>query len=601
MLQLCSAIRTNSAPVLIFRNACTRILRRKKLFTAEEDAMISRTHGSGIRICALIVAILAAGVAVCQPNPQRPAGSQAPVAPVMVDGHNLFSVPGVLSFSAEARADAITKRIKDLTRDVMFKPESLSIADAEGTTDIVAGDLVVMSVTDSDARLAGKSRQDLAGDYTQRIRSALDALRHEYSLKSLILGGVYAVLSTAILIFTLRLLGFLFPKLYRKLHSWRGTLIPSLRIQKFELLPAERIANFVIAMARLLRFALVLVALYFYASLVLGFFPWTRGYARVLVGYVLSPLKLVGDAVVAYLPNLFFIAVIILISFYVTKFVRIIFTEVGKQTITFPGFYPDWAEPTYKIVRFLILTLTVIVIFPYLPGSRSPAFQGISIFLGVLFSLGSTSAVANIVAGVILTYMRAFKLGDRVKIADTMGDVTEKTLLVTRVRTVKNVEITIANAMVLSSHIINFSASAEREGLILHTSVTIGYDAPWRTVHQLLVNAALETGHILQDPKPFVLQTALDDFYVRYELNAFTNQPGRMAGIYSDLHENIQDKFNEAGVEITSPHFSSVRDGNRIAIPDDYLPKGYVPPPFRLGLLDNLTGNVKGAAKTPSE
>lgn len=536
-----------------------------------------------LTVCPKITSQTAAQVAKPKPVAQ---------APVRVNGNTLFFVPGVLSFPAEARATAISERIKSLSKDVMFKPESLTVADAEGTSDIVAGDLVVMSVTDQDAAVAGKSRQELASDYAQRVRAALTALRHAHSLKSLILGGVYAVISTAVLILLLRLLGFLFRKLYRKLDSWRGTLIPSLRIQKFELLPADRIADFAIGVAKLLRFGLVLVVLYFYTSLVLGFFPWTRGYAQVLVGYVLSPLKLVGDALVAYLPNLFFIAVIVVISIYVAKFVRIIFTEIGKQTITFPSFYPEWAEPTYKIVRFLIWILTVIVVFPYLPGSDSSAFRGISIFLGVLFSLGSTSAVANVVAGVILTYMRAFTVGDRVKIADTMGDVIEKTLLVTRIRTIKNVEITIANAMVLSAHIINFSSSAQLQGLILHTTVTIGYDAPWRTVHQLLIDAALATENILKDPKPFVFQTALDDFYVHYELNAFTDQPSRMAGIYSDLHKHIQDKFNEAGVEIMSSHYSNVRDGNRSTIPENYLPKNYAPPSFRLGLLDKLVGRT---------
>jgi small-conductance mechanosensitive channel len=544
------------------------------------------------------VVLLAALLTTCAPlngqtKDQVPATKPTPQAPVEVRGKMLFTVPGVLSFSAQARATAISERINDLSKDVMFKPDAVAIAEAEGATDITAGDLIVMSVTDQDAKLAGKSRQALAQDYAERIRSALIALRHEYSLKSLILGGVYVLLATAILVLILRLLGFLFPKLYGKLNSWRGTLIPSLRIQRFELLPASRLTDFIIGLAKLVRFALVVVILYFYASLVLGFFPWTRGYARILVGYVLSPLNVVGEAIVTYLPNIFFIAVIVVISFYVTRFVRIIFTEVGKQTITFPGFYPEWAGPTYKIVRFMIFTLTVIVIFPYLPGAKSPAFQGISIFLGVLFSLGSTSAVANVVAGVILTYMRAFTIGDRVKIADTIGDVVEKTLLVTRVKTIKNVEITIANAMVLSSHIINFSASAKNDGLILHTAVTIGYSAPWRTVHQLLIEAALATPNVLPEPKPFILQTALDDFYVRYELNAYTDQPNRMAGIYSDLHQNIQDRFNEAGVEITSPHFSAVRDGNQIAIPEDYLPRGYAAPAFRLGVFDNLLGHTK--------
>jgi small-conductance mechanosensitive channel len=200
----------------------------------------------------------------------------------------------------------------------------------------------------------------------------------------------------------------------------------------------------------------------------------------------------------------------------------------------------------------------------------------------VLFSLGSTGAVANIVAGVVLTYMRPFRIGDRVKIAETVGDVIEKTLLVTRVRTIKNVDITVPNAMVLGSHIINYSSVAKERGLILHTSVSIGYAVPWNRVHELLIAAALATDDILKEPKPFVLQTSLDDFFVNYEINAYTEKPNAMVTLYSDLHRHIQDKFNEAGVEIMSPHFSAVRDGNQAAIPDTYLSKSYQAPAFRI-------------------
>lgn len=531
-----------------------------------------------------------------QSRPQPEAIASPPQADVIVRGKTLFAVQGVLSFPAQARAAAISRRIEDLSKDVTFNPRSISVADAEGSSDIMAADLVVMSVTDQDAAAAGESRQQLANSFAQHIAAALTALRKQYSVKSLILGSVYALLTTLILLLLFRLMGIFFPRLYRRLNSWRGTFIPSLRIQQFELLPADRIADFAIGIGKTLRLAIVLVALYFYLSLVLGFFPWTQNYAQILFGYFLSPLKLVGKAAIAYLPNIFFIAVIALVSFYVIKAVRIIFTEIGKETIALPNFYPEWADPTYKIVRMLILALTVVVIFPYLPGSRSPAFQGISIFLGVLVSLGSTSAVANVVAGVILTYMRAFKIGDRVKIADTTGDVLEKTLLVTRIRTIKNVEITIANAMVLNSHIINFSASAHQEGLILHTTVTIGYDAPWRTVHQLLIDSALACENILKEPLPFVFQTALDDFYVHYEVNAYTDQPCRMATTYSNLHQLIQDNFNAAGVEIMSSHYSNVRDGNRSTIPDNYLPRDYVTPPFQLGL-ENFIDKIKGTAK----
>ena len=221
--------------------------------------------------------------------------------------------------------------------------------------------------------------------------------------------------------------------------------------------------------------------------------------------------------------------------------------------------------------------------FPYLPGSSSPAFRGISIFLGVMLSPGSPSAAANLIAGTILTYTRAFRLGDRVRIADTVCDVVERNLLATRVQTIKNELVTVPNAMVLGSHITNFSsAAAGGYALILHTTVTIGYDAPWRTVHELLICAALGTSGILPDPAPFVLQTALDDFYVHYEINGYTHEPTRMAAIYAELHQRIQDCFNDAGVEIMSPHYSSLRDGNHIAIPDSYLPKEYSAPSFRV-------------------
>jgi small-conductance mechanosensitive channel len=556
-----------------------------------------------IRCFPLIVFVATlTGAAAGQSNPPQDDTTPVQQAAVKVNDKTLFTVQGVLSFPAEARAAAISKRIHELSKEVLFKPESMAVADSENTTDIMAGDLIVMSVTDQDARLGHESRHGLANDYAQRIRSALIGLRKEYSFKSLSLGALYAILATLALFVIFRILARVFRKLYKTLEGWRGTRIRSLRIQNFELLPANRITDIAVGIAKLLRFGIALIALYFYASLVLGFFPWTRGYAQVLVGYILSPLRFIGGAAVAYLPNLFFIAVIIVVALYLIKFIRMIFNELERGTITFPNFYPEWAEPTYKIVRFLVIALTVIIVFPYLPGAKSPAFQGVSIFLGVLFSLGSTSAIANVVAGVILTYMRAFKIGDRVKIADTMGDVTEKTLLVTRVRTIKNVDITIANAMVLGTHIINFSSSGQGEGLILHTTVTIGFDAPWRTVHQLLIDAALATEYILKKPEPFILQTALDDFYVHYELNAYTDQPSGMARIYSDLHANIQDKFNASGVEIMSPHFSSVRDGNRIAIPDDYLPKGYRAPAFRLGVLDDIVDGLKGKPKTaPSE
>jgi len=256
--------------------------------------------------------------------------------------------------------------------------------------------------------------------------------------------------------------------------------------------------------------------------------------------------------------------------------------QVRDGYIVLGGFPAEWADPTRKIVRFLLVALGVVVAFPYLPASGSSAFTGVSVFLGVLVSLASSSALSNVIAGLVLTYTRAYRLGDRVRVGDTYGDIVATSLLVTKVRTIKNEEITIPNAIVLGNSVTNYSREAGTLGLILHTSVTIGYDAPWRTVHGLLVEAALATPGVLRDPPPFVWQTALNDFYVTYEINAYTAAAHDAPAIYADLHARIQDAFYAAGVEIMSPHYASLRDGNTIAIPEASRPPGYRAPGFRV-------------------
>jgi small-conductance mechanosensitive channel len=267
------------------------------------------------------------------------------------------------------------------------------------------------------------------------------------------------------------------------------------------------------------------------------------------------------------LPNLAVIAVVLLVVRFLIHILKLIFRGIEQKRITLPGFYPEWSATSFNLTRILMIVLTLIIIFPYLPGSDSPAFQGVSIFVGVLFSLGSTTAVANVVAGIVITYTRAFKMGDRVKISNTEGDVIERSAFVTRIRTPKNVEVSIPNSSVLGDHIINYSSQAETTGLTLHTNMTIGYDVPWTTVHELLLEAASKTDDILSEPPPFVLQTALNDFYVEYELNATTRNPGQKTRIYSDLHANILNAFQAADVEILSPHYRADRDGTDRVIP----------------------------------
>ncbi len=542
-----------------------------------------------MRTLIVLIQILAvtAALAFAAPAVQSVA-PPLPEAQVTLDAKPLFAIKvKVLSFSPQDRAKAISSRLAKLARDPLFQIDTLKVMHGDSSSDIVTGDTILMSVTEADAQAAGKPRAALAEELVGKIRVALEARNREYSMRSILYGVGYSLLATLVLVAALLVINRFLPRIIAAIESWRGTFIRSIRIQSVDVLREERIVAFLISLVRWTKLLLLLGLFYLYIPLVLSFFPWTRGMAATLFDYILDPVRNVGESFVSYLPKVFFLLVIIVITHYAIKFSKFIFSEIENQTITIPGFYPDWAESSFKIARFLIIAFAAVVAFPYLPGSESPAFKGVSVFLGVLFSLGSTSAIANVVAGVILTYMRAFKVGDRVKIADTTGDVVEKTLLATRVRTIKQVDITIPNAMVLSSHIINFSSSVQEYGLILNTTVTIGYDAPWRQVHELLISAARVTDNILEVPAPFVLQTALNDFYVSYEINAYTDKPSAMAATYSELHQNIQDKFNEAGVEIMSPHYSSLRDGNMTTVPESYLPETYRRPSFGINREDS--------------
>jgi small-conductance mechanosensitive channel len=523
------------------------------------------------------------------------APSKPAPAPVVLDGKTLFDIRAT-AFTAtpQERARGINERLAKLVKNRAFRPDSIQVIDEHGVSLIVADKIELLGVFDQDAAAEGTTREALAARHVESIRAAIEAHNAAFSFRSLLFSALYTVLATALLLGILYFYHYLFPRIYSKIRAWSGTRIRSIQFQSLELLNAERIVWFFIGLMRWFRILTTAILVYSYLLFVLSLFPWTHGIAAAIIGYILDPLWRFAAAVVDFLPDLFFLIVIAFITRYVVKIARFFFDEVEKGKVVLPGFYVDWAKPTFKIVRFFILAFALTVAFPFIPGSKSEAFKGVSIFLGVLFSLGSTSTISNVMAGLSITYMRAFKIGDRVRIGDTVGDVIDQSLLVTHVRTIKNEDITVPNSMVLNTHIVNYSARAREEGLILHTAVTIGYDAPWRTVHELLIEAARKTPCILVEPKPFVLQTALNDFYVTYELNAYTDDPQQMANTYSTMHRYIQDTFNEAGVEIMSPHYAQLRDGNKTTIPDTYLPPGYVPGSHRVE-------TVPGERRTPGE
>jgi small-conductance mechanosensitive channel len=502
-------------------------------------------------------------------------------AAVVVQGDTLFRLYGSMGpFTPADRASALVDRIDSLARTPGARSMAVDVVDTTGASELRAGSTLLLRILPEDTVGPARPRAEVAEVYAQRVETAIQGRGRNVTLQSLALGALWTVLATIALVLLFVGMNRFFPALYTRLESRRETRIPSIRIQRLEVISASRLTDTLIAIAKVLRVVAVILLIYFFLPIVLGFFPWTRRFSNALFNYVLDPLQNGWRAFIAYIPDLVTVAVIVVVVFYLLKFIHLFFTGIERGAIRFRGFYREWADPTYKIVRFMVIIFAAIMIYPYMPGSDTAAFKGISIFLGVRVAFGSSSAIATVVAGVVRTSMRPFQIGDRVKIADTMGDVIAKTLLVTRVRTIKNVDITVPNAMVLSSHIINFSSSAKRRGVILHTAVTIGYDVPWQQVHELLIAAADGVERIQEDPKPFVLQTGLNDYHVTYELNAYTDKPNAMAEIYSDLHQNIQSVFHEAGVEIMSPAYNAVRDGNRTAIPEEYLPASYTPPAF---------------------
>jgi len=521
--------------------------------------------------------------ASAQPAAPDPEADRDAAAPVLLGGEPVIWITtGAGPYTTQYRANRISQRLESIVRERSIQNPAVSVSESEGSSELRVGSHLVMVVTPQDARSLGAARATIAAQYANELEAAIRTERIRYAPGTLARSGIYGVVATTLLAAAVWLIFLITRWIRRQIDERWVRTHASLRVQQAEILSADRIGLTVNLIVRAVRFFLVLLLLDLHLTYVLGLFPWTRAVSHTLVGYVIAPVRVAVAAFAGYLPKLLFVLVIGAIIHLAIRLVGLVFEQIKQSRIVFENFPAEWADPTNKIVRILLIAFGLVIAFPYLPASDSPAFAGVSVFMGVLFSLASSSALSNMIAGIVLTYTGAFRLGDRVKVGDSFGDIIETTLLATRVRTIKNEDITIPNSLVLGTSILNYSRVSKTLGLILHTSVTIGYDVPWRQVHDLLVNAALATPGILPEPRPFVWQTALNDFYVTYELNAYTHAPRDMIDIYAALHAKIQDEFYAAGVEIMSPHFTSIRDGNTAAIPEVFRGTGYRAPAFRV-------------------
>jgi small-conductance mechanosensitive channel len=485
-------------------------------------------------------------------------------APVEIDGELLFTVRGVSSFPAEQRAAAIRGRIEKIAADPSFPSDRLSAEVVENVTMIMAGQATLMIVSEADARLEHTSRDHLATLHLMRIHRAIDEYRQSRTSDALLKAGMYGAGATALLALGIAVLLVVNWWLDKTLSRLLKSRVHAVGIQSFEILRSETIWKVFHGLMRVIGVATIIVSTYAYLHYVLALFPWTRAISNGLFALAAGAVEHMGKSVGASIPDILILAIICYLSQFVLRQVRNFFDAVAQKRVTFAQFEPEWALPTYKLVRVLILAFALVVAYPYIPGSESAAFKGISIFIGLVLSLGSSTAISNLIAGYLMTYRRVFKVGDRVKVGDVTGEVIAIRLQVTHLRTVKNEEVTIPNSQILNGDVTNFSSMAGTRGLILHTTVGIGYETPWRQVEAMLHAAAERTSGVLREPQPFILLIKLGDFAVTYELNVYIRDPHVIAQVYADLHRHILDVFNEYGVQIMTPAYEGDPDEPKV-------------------------------------
>ncbi|MEZ4721166.1 MAG: mechanosensitive ion channel family protein [Flavobacteriales bacterium] len=507
--------------------------------------------------------------------------AQKPGASVTFNEIDLFEVYAENEeLDRQDRAAVIASRLKNYAENGRLQPDSFRVSQRDSSYYIEYGNKRVFKIRPGDAEAMEASQAEAAQLYLDEIQQKLAGRNAVNYVKNMVINVVLALMVILLLFLVIRYMNKLFRYLNVRLIRSNSDYLKGVSFRNYEFLGKERLITLLSSGLGIIKWVFILVLIYISLPILFSIFPGTEGIARSLFALVLNPVRKILTGLVNYLPNLVTIGVIALAVRYAVRFIRFLSDEIKSEKLVIPGFYPDWAYPTYQILRFVFIAFGFIMIFPYLPGSDSPIFQGVSVFLGLLVSFGSGSAISNAVAGIVITYMRPYKLGDRVKIGEVTGDVIEKSMLVTRVRTIKNEDITIPNSTILSNHTVNYSTIAKEKGVILYTTVTIGYDVPWKDVHKALIKAGKGTAMIEESPEPFVLQTSLDDFYVSYQLNCYTKYPEKAALIYSNIHANIQDEFNSAGIEILSPHYRAARDGNMTTIPVNYLPSDYKAPSF---------------------
>ncbi len=484
------------------------------------------------------------------------------VAPVKQHADVKFMNRKITRFRAEIMSAPPATRATDAAVRIQARVDADAIDRVEITGIgqailITVDEFTVFAITAADLDpVTGETLEGRAAEAASNLERALVEAGELHRPKQLVRGLIAALLATVLYVLLMWVLRKLRRAIERRFVKLTGTKLRKTVAGQIATEHKQRlmIINLARRLVSLLFIASALVISYLWVAFVLKRFPFTRPWGEALGSFLLDTAIWMGSGIVAAIPGLFIVALLVVLTRVACRLVNAVFAAVEAGRVELPGVYPETAPVTRRLVIAALWLLAIVLAYPHIPGSNSLAFKGLSVFLGAVLSLGSTGVVNQGMSGLMLTYSRALRVGDFVRVGDVEGTVLDVGMLSTKIRTIAREEVTVPNAVVISRETVNFTRFSD-EGVAISTTVTIGYDTPWRQVQALLVEAAANTTGLREEPKPFVLQTGLSDFYPEYRLVAVIDQPETRGRVLSTLHAKIQDLFNEYGIQIMSPHY----------------------------------------------
>ncbi|WP_311320705.1 mechanosensitive ion channel domain-containing protein [Capnocytophaga sputigena] len=462
-------------------------------------------------------------------------------------------------YDIDTRVKYVEEKLKELYNDPYFVADSIKIKPAGDYLSVMYNDKTITGISMVDALWENSSQTELAQRYANIIKNTIVKYKEQNSLKSVLIRLAELLLVLFIAFILVWAINRLFDFLKKITLNSEHRFLTSIRIRNYDFIKKPGIVKALVKLLAILRIVFLLFLLITIIPLIFDIFPSTQYLSKIIVQWISEPIKNVGIAIIGYLPHLFYIVIIAVITRYVLKILRFFALEIERGILKIKGFHPEWAHTTYVLARMMLWVLALVIMFPHLPGSDSDAFKGISVFLGVLISLGSSSAISNAIAGIVISYMRPFQVGDWIKSGEIIGAVIEKNALVTRLKTINNEDITIPNSAILSGATMNFTSIGKEIGLALNVQVKVRYDYSDNLVEELLIEAALKTNGISPKPHLYIFQISLSELNAVYELNAYTFHPENMYFIKSDLTKNIQSTFRQANIEIFSTQYVEIR------------------------------------------